>query len=72
MQKYDNANLLFLIDKKFKSKSEFCRVAGISRNQFYNEIQNHKGMKAETILKAAEALKIPPQEIGFYFFAPVM
>ena len=64
-------NLLLLIDRKYKTRAEFCKVAGISESEFNKEIRSANGIKAETINKAVKALEIPPQEIDYYFFAPV-
>jgi len=70
MQKYDNLNLLWKIDRSYKTRAEFCRAAGINPKKFYKE-KSAGEWSGDTIIKAAEALKIPAQEIGFYFFTPI-
>lgn len=69
MQSYDNSQLLQKIDRNYKTRTEFCRAAGIEPQTFYKE-QSAGNWSADTIIKAATALKIPAQEIGFYFFRP--
>ncbi len=70
MQKYDNLNLLWKIDRSYKTRAEFCRAAGIKPEKFYKE-KSAGNWSADTIIKAAQALKIPAHEIGFYFFMPL-
>lgn len=68
--KYDNAALLWKIDRQYKSRADFCKAAGIELRNFRVEIRGGE-WRAETITKAVKVLDIPRQEIGFYFYAPI-
>ena len=67
MQKYDLSNLLMLIDRKHGDRKAFCKAAGINPDIFQKEIKSGD-LTAPHIFKAVNALEIPPDEIGFYFF----
>lgn len=67
MQKFDYVNLLWQIDRKFSSRAAFCKAANITPGQL-KHMQNGEQLTARTIKNAAQALRIPAEEIGFYFF----
>lgn len=69
--KYDNTALILKIKQSYRTLAEFCRAAGIEPKRFYKE-KSAGNFRADTIIKAADALSIPPAEIGFYFFAPAI
>lgn len=70
MQKFDYVNLLWQIDRKFSSRAAFCKAANIAPGQL-KHMQNGEQLTARTIKNAAQALEIPPQEIGLYFFREI-
>lgn len=71
MQQNDYSNLVWLINRKYKSRAAFCRDANISYKQFSNAVNGKGDLTAQTIEKAVNVLSIPVEEIGLYFFAPL-
>ena len=68
MQKFETRELKQKIAQSFESIAQFCECAGIEHpEQFENDLEAGD-IGAQDIIKAVNALKIPPQEIGFYFF----
>lgn len=61
--------LLWKIDKVFKTKKAFCQAAGIDVKTLNNYITGRHAMPATFISKCCELLSIPTEEIGVYFFA---
>lgn len=70
MQKCDYFNLLWQIDRNYQTRAEFCKAAGINPEELEQELKAGN-LSADNVIKAAQALKIPAQEIGFYFFMPI-
>ena len=62
------SSLLWRIEKVFGTRKAFCEAIGISANTLSNYINGHTEMPSGFIEKACKVLKIPNEEIGFYFF----
>lgn len=61
--------LLWKIEKVFKTKKAFCIAADIDTKTLNNYINGRHAMPATFISKCCKLLSIPTDEIGFYFFA---
>lgn len=70
MQHFENKELKNLIMHRFGSIAAFCEAAGITDAEQFAQDLERSDMSTQDIIKAAQALEIEPQEIGFYFFRP--
>ena len=57
------------IMQEHESIAAFCAAADLNPEEFNQEL-SAGDLSIEHIEKAAQALRIPPEEIGFYFFRP--
>ena len=69
MKQFDTDLLTWKIETLYGDTATFCKAAGIDPEQFAQEIAI-SDLSAQNIYKAVDALKIPVEEIGRYFFAP--
>ena len=69
MTKFDNELLKQKIASKYADTAAFCEAAGINPEEFEKELKAGD-ISADNIIKAAQALSIPAEEIGLYFFKP--
>lgn len=58
------------IMQEHESIAAFCTAAGIVNTAEFEQELSKGDLSAEHIKKAAQALDILPEEIGFYFFRP--
>ena len=72
MSEVNYGSLLWEIDRKFETRKEFCEKVGISAPTLYRYINGASSMPSDFILKTCEVLSIPRDEIGAYFFAPIV
>lgn len=70
MSQFNYGSLLWKIDHKFETRTAFCKEIGITTPTFYRYMNGGSSMPSDVILKTCEALSIPKDEIGFYFFMP--
>lgn len=64
------AQLLWKIEKTFRTKKAFCTAIEIDPKTLKSYIDGENPMPATFISRACELLSIPKEEIGFYFFTP--
>lgn len=57
---------------KFRSKKAFCQLCGISPQTLNNYLSGRRAMSADFISKASELLGLSLEEIGLYFFEPIV
>lgn len=69
--KFKNDLLMQKIASMHESTAAFCQAAGIDPEEFEKELAAGD-IGADNIIKAAQALSIPAEEIGFYFFRPAI
>jgi len=68
--KNDMSELTSKIMREHESIAAFCEAAGIDNAAEFEQELSEGNLSAERIEKAAQALDILPEEIGFYFFRP--
>ena len=68
--KNNTSELTSKIMREHESLAAFCEAAGIDNPEAFNQELSTGDLSAANIEKAARALSIPPEEIGFYFFRP--
>ena len=70
--KNDMSELTSKIMREHESIAAFCEAAGIDNAAEFEQELSEGNLSAERIEKAAQALDILPEEIGFYFFRPAI
>ena len=70
MSRFNNTLLKNKIMQSYESIAAFCEAAGIENAPEFEQELDAGDIQAQSIIKAAEALQLLPEEIGFYFFAP--
>jgi len=66
----DMSELTNKIMREHESIAAFCEAAGIVNPAEFEQELSEGNLSIEHIEKAAQALNILPEEIGFYFFRP--
>lgn len=72
MSQLNYGSLLWEIDRKFETRKDFCQKIGISEPTLYRYLNGTSSMPSTVILKTCTVLSIPREEIGLYFFAPIV
>ena len=65
---FDYSKLRGRIKEKFGTQDRFANALGIGRVSLSQRLNNSLGFSQEEILRAAELLEIPTEEIPAYFF----
>ena len=62
---YFNKNLKYLTSNTIITQSELSRILGVSRQAVYNLLNKESDCRLSTILKIADAYKIPVNDLLF-------
>ena len=61
-----------LIISKFGSRASFADTLGITRSALSNKLNNKTNFNPNEIRQSCELLSIAPEDIGKYFFTPLV
>ena len=68
--KYNTAKLNDRIREKFGTQAAFARAVGLNKSTVKRIIDDGTEWKGSKLIKAAELLDIPADQIALYFFTP--
>ncbi|MDU5281931.1 MAG: DUF739 family protein [Dialister sp.] len=69
---YDYRKLRGLIKTQYQSESEFAKNVGINRSTLSLKLSNERDFTKSDIQKICNQLSIPLNEVGLYFFTPLV
>lgn len=72
MADFNYAKLRGRIIEKYGTQTEFVEKFGISSNSFSLKMNNKSRFTTDDIVKLTEMLEIEKEEVGEYFFTPIV